>query len=49
MRPVPGALAALLLALPAFAAARANDAPLPRESVYQLPVKLTDAHGRQYD
>ncbi|HVI25147.1 MAG TPA: SCO family protein [Xanthomonadaceae bacterium] len=43
------AACALLLALPAFAAAPAQAAPLPRESVYQLPVKLTDAQGRQYD
>ena len=43
------AACALLLALPAFAAAPAQAAPLPRESVYQLPVKLTDAQGKQYD
>jgi protein SCO1/2 len=43
------AACALLLALPAFAGTPAKDAPLPRESVYQLPVKLTDAQGRQYD
>jgi len=35
------ALAALMVALPATAA----DAPLPRDSVYQLPVQLTDHAG----
>ena len=39
----------LLFALPVLAATPAKEAPLPRESVYQLPVRLSDAHGRQYD
>ena len=43
------AACALLLAIPALAATPAKDALLPRESVYQLPVKLTDAQGREYD
>ena len=37
------AAAALLLAAPASVAA---DAPLPRDSVYQLPLQLTDQAGR---
>lgn len=47
--PAACALLAALSAIPALAATPAKDAPLPRESVYQLPVKLTDARGRQYD
>ncbi|MGH8074589.1 MAG: SCO family protein [Lysobacter sp.] len=38
------ALAMLMVALPAIATAA--DAPLPRDSVYQLPVQLTDHAGK---
>ncbi len=42
-----GLWAILALCMPAFAAA--TPAPLPRDSVYQLPVSLTDQRGRRFD
>ena len=48
LRHVLLAACGLLLALPALAAPPAP-APLPRDSVYQLPLPLTDAHGARYD
>jgi protein SCO1/2 len=41
-------LALVLLASTAFAAP-AQQAPLPRDSVYQLPLVLTDQHGKAWD
>src|SRR3546814_13225355 len=32
-----------------LAAAPANAPPLPSDSVYQLPLKLTDQHGKSWD
>jgi protein SCO1/2 len=46
------ALACLLLSIPLLAATVAAApalAPLPRDSVYQLPLKLTDQHGKSWD
>jgi protein SCO1/2 len=40
---------ALLLAVPIALAAPPRDAPLPGDSIYQLPVKLTDQDGRTTD
>ena len=42
-----GLWATLALCMPVFAAT--TPAPLPRDSVYQLPVSLTDQHGRRFD
>jgi protein SCO1 len=42
------ALACLLLAVASAVAAPAA-APLPKDSVYQLPLPLTDQHGRTWD
>jgi protein SCO1/2 len=39
----------VLPVIPAFAATPATVAPLPRDSLYQLPARLTDAQGKQYD
>ena len=38
--------ALLLASLPGVAASPATDPPLPRDSIYQLPVQLTDHAGR---
>ena len=35
--------------LPASAARSPEPAPLPRDSVYQLPMQLTDLHGTRFD
>lgn len=46
------ALACLLVSMPLVAAsvvAAPAQAPLPRDSVYQLPLKLTDQHGKSWD
>lgn len=45
LRAVVVACALLLAALPVSAA----DTPLPRDSIYQLPVQLTDQGARTYD
>ena len=42
-------LACVLLATTAAIAAPAAPAPLPKDSVYQLPARLTDQQGRQFD
>jgi len=42
-------LACVLLATTAAIAAPAAQAPLPKDSVYQLPARLTDQQGRQFD
>lgn len=39
----------LLLAVPMALAGTPEDAPLPGDSIYQLPVKLTDQDGRTRD
>ena len=46
------ALACLFLSIPLLAAsvvAAPAQTPLPRDSVYQLPLKLTDQHGKSWD
>lgn len=45
LRPIIAAL--LLVACGAFAAAA--PAPLPKDSVYQLPLRLADQHGKAWD
>ena len=40
-------LAILALCVPAFAAPKSK--PLPRDSVYQLPVQLTDQDGKRFE
>ena len=40
---------ALLLAMAAFAAPPAKAPPLPGDSVYQLPLQLTDQQARSFD
>jgi protein SCO1/2 len=42
-------LPAALLLLASAAVAAPAQAPLPRDSVYQLPVVLTDQHGKAWD
>lgn len=50
MKRFPPALACLLLvAASAFAAQPQAPLPLPKDSVYQLPVQLTDQHGKSWD
>jgi len=44
----PALACLLLVAAGAFAAAPAQT-PLPKDSVYQLPLKLTDQHGKSWD
>lgn len=44
---IVGVLAALAMAAAAIAAPRPG--PLPRDSVYQLPVHLIDQHGKAFD
>jgi len=47
---LPTFLACLLLAAAgSLAAAPAKAPPLPSDSVYQLPLKLTDQHGKSWD
>ena len=47
---LPKFLACLLLAFAgSLAAAPAKAPPLPADSVYQLPLKLTDQHGKSWD
>jgi protein SCO1/2 len=47
---LPVFLACLLLAVAgSLAAAPAKAPPLPSDSVYQLPLKLTDQHGKSWD
>jgi protein SCO1/2 len=52
---LPIGLAAALLAsmllgsAPTLAAPPAGKAPLPSDSVYQLPLRLTDQHGKSWD
>jgi protein SCO1/2 len=47
---LPTFLACLLLAVAgSLAAAPAKAPPLPSDSVYQLPLKLTDQHGKSWD
>lgn len=47
---LPTFLACLLLAVAgSLAAAPAKAPPLPADSVYQLPLRLTDQHGKSWD
>lgn len=52
MKRMKGSRVALMLAaglLSAIAIAAPRQAPLPRDSVYQLPVHLIDQHGKAFD
>ena len=44
-----GVMLAMVIAASAGAAEAANPKPLPTDSVYQLPLKLTDQHARTWD
>ena len=44
-----GVMLAMVIAASAGAAEAANPKPLPTDSVYQLPLKLTDQHARTRD
>ena len=44
-----GVMLAMMIAASAGAAEAANPKPLPTDSVYQLPLKLTDQHARTWD
>ena len=44
-----GVMLAVVIAASAGAAEAANPKPLPTDSVYQLPLKLTDQHARTWD
>lgn len=47
MKRLPMLFALLMTCLPAMAAVK--PAPLPRDSLYQLPVQLTDQDGKRFD
>ena len=49
MKPVTFLASLLLAAAGSLAAAPAKAPPLPADSVYQLPLKLTDQHGKSWD
>ena len=44
-----GVMLAMVIAASAGAAEAANPKPLPTDSVYQLPLKLTDQHAKTWD
>ncbi len=49
MRCAPAILACVLLAVTGATAAATGPAPLPGDSIYQLPMMLTDQHGKRWD